>query len=357
MSWNEDDEDRKTAKKANYKGFDISEDPTGKGAENLNVLGRIDQYELLKELGTGGFGSVYLARDTVSRTFVAVKGLPALVKNNAEEMERIQENFALVSRLHHPNIAAALVLHPANKVSYSDPTAAEKLNVKSGNTLMVMEYAPGVTLTKWRRQFPERKVPLDKAIEIVRQVAAAMDYAHQRKIIHRDIKPSNVMVETYEDGTFTARVLDFGLAAEVRSSMNRVSKEVSSKSGTRQYMAPEQWAGKKQGAATDQYSLAVLFYELVTGDIPFASAFECDDPIVMMTAVTTQDVEIPDGLPKNVRVALECGLSKERDRRFNACADFVAALEGKKVPKNPKGKRWSAPVIVGFVAAVIVGVG
>ena len=333
--------------------WDIDSGETGGGAEErFLVLGRIDQYEILKELGTGGFGSVYLARDTVSRTFVAVKGLPALVKNNAEEMERIQENFALVSRLHHPNIAAALVLHPANKVSYSDPTAAEKLNVKSGNTLMVMEYASGVTLTKWRRQFPERKVPLDKAIEIVRQVAAAMDYAHQRKIIHRDIKPSNVMVETHEDGTFTVRVLDFGLAAEVRSSMNRVSKEVSGTSGTRQYMAPEQWAGKKQGAATDQYSLAVLFHELVTGSIPFASAFECDDPIVMMTAVTTQEAEIPADLPKRIRVALRRGLNKNRELRFKTCADFVAALEGKKIPG--KGRKRTGLLALGTIAALLI---
>ena len=336
MSWNDDERwnddelnNRITTNGFVVEPFDIDNgptDPTAGIGEDISLLGRIDQYEILKELGTGGFGSVYLARDTVSRTFVAVKGLPALVKNNAEEMERIRDNFALVSRLHHPNIAAALVLHPANSVSYFDSAVAEKLNVKSGNTLMVMEYAPGVTLTKWRRQFPGCKVPIDKAIEITRQIADAMDYAHQRKIIHRDIKPSNVMVETYEDGTFTARVLDFGLAAEVRSSMNRVSQEKENMAGTREYMSPEQWKGRDLGFATDQYALAVLFYELIVGKVPFLSAFECGDPIVAMVAATTQPPEFPEELPGAVCAALAKALAKKQKDRFATCGDFVRAI-------------------------------
>ena len=109
-----------------------------------STLGRIDQYALLRELGGGGFGVVYLARDTVAGIEVAVKGLPPLVKNNADELERIRENFALVSKLHHPNIAAALVLHPAVHVSYSDDQVRQALRVQSGDYLMVMAYAPGV---------------------------------------------------------------------------------------------------------------------------------------------------------------------------------------------------------------------
>ena len=111
-------------------------------------LGRIDQYALVRELGGGGFGTVYLARNTVAGVDVAVKGLPPLVKNNAEELERIRENFALVSKLYHPNIAAALHLHPAKDVSYADERARQTLRVMSGDTLMVMAFAPGVTLSR-----------------------------------------------------------------------------------------------------------------------------------------------------------------------------------------------------------------
>jgi len=321
-----------------------------------DILGRIDQYEILEELGTGGFGSVYRARDKVSRTFVAVKGLPSQVKDSEDEMANIRDNFALVSKLFHPNIAAALVLHQAAEVDYADDELARKLNVRPGQTLMVMQYAPGVTLTKWRRQFPGGKVPLEKAIEVTRQIAAALDFAHKNKIIHRDVKSSNVMVETQPNGSFTARVLDFGLAAEVRSSMNRTSQGgVTDKSGTRQYMAPEQWKGKRQAAATDQYALAALFYELITGAIPFASAFECGDAVVMLTAVTTQEPDIPADLPKPVRLALAKSLAKTPEERFATCADFVAALEGKRIGGETSFPLKKAAIIAGIAATVLAG--
>ena len=286
-----------------------------------SALGRIDQYELVRELGGGGFGTVYLAKDTVAGIEVAVKGLPPVIKSNAEEIERIRENFALVSRLHHPYIAAALHLQLARDVRYNDEAAREKLRVMPGDTLMVMEYAPGVTLSKWRRQFPGRKVPLEQAVQLVWQIAQALDYAHEQHILHRDVKPSNIMVETKPDGEVVARLLDFGLAAEIRSSVSRVSQEVRDTSGTRPYMAPEQWAGRKQGPATDQYALAALLCELLTGEVPFASVFETGDPVVMMTAVCNRDVELPAGCPR--QAALRRALAKDPARRFASCMEFV----------------------------------
>lgn len=308
--------------------------PSGKTRKDdldETVLARIDQYELVSELGGGGFGTVYLAKDTTSGVHVAVKGLPPFVKNNREELENIRENFALVSRLTHTNIAKALVLHPAKDVSYASEDTQQKLRVFADDFLMVMEYAPGVTLSKWRKQFPERRAPVPNAIAIVRQIASALDYAHGQHIIHRDIKPANVMIETQADGKLIARVLDFGLAAEIRSSMGHVSREIHDTSGTRPYMAPEQWLGGRQGAATDQYSLAVLFHELVTGDVPFASVFDTGDPMVMLNAIGHNPVELPDDLPACVRAALEKALSKKPSDRFESCTDFVDALDGKKM--------------------------
>lgn len=304
--------------------YDTINDATTLRGDLGSLLGRIDQYELLRELGGGGFGSVYLARDTVAGIEVAVKGLPPIIRNNAEELERIRENFALVSRLHHPYIAAALHLHRAQDVRYSDESTREKLRVLAGDTLMVMEYAPGVTLSKWRKQFPGGKVPLEPAIQLVWQIAQALDYAHEQHIIHRDIKPSNIIVETKPDGEVVARLLDFGLAAEIRSSMGRVSREIHDTSGTRPYMAPEQWAGRKQGPATDQYALAVLLCELLTGEVPFASAFETGDPMVMMMAVCNRDVELPAGCPR--QMALCQALQKEPSQRFGSCMDFIETV-------------------------------
>ena len=122
---------------------DLSILPSRRGE---GFLAKIDQYELIRELGGGGFGTVYLAKDTVSKVDYAVKGLPPEVKNNREELENIRENFALVSRLSHTNIARAYVLHRAKEVQYNDASVREKLRVMPGETLMVMEYAPGVTL-------------------------------------------------------------------------------------------------------------------------------------------------------------------------------------------------------------------
>ncbi|MBP5544495.1 MAG: protein kinase, partial [Kiritimatiellae bacterium] len=159
-------------------------------------LGQIDQYQLVRKLGGGGFGVVYLARDTVSGVDVALKTLHPLLKSNPEEMEALRAKFALVSRLSHPNIASPLVLHPCRDIDITDDAARREMRLSPGDSVMVMRYAPGVTLSKWRRQFPDGVVPLDQALEVVRQVASALDYAHGEKIVHRDIKPANVMVET-----------------------------------------------------------------------------------------------------------------------------------------------------------------
>ncbi|MBO4286794.1 MAG: protein kinase, partial [Kiritimatiellae bacterium] len=190
---------------------------------------------------------------------------------------------------------------------------------------------------KWRKLFPGNKVPLEQALEIARQIASALDYAHGQRIIHRDVKPSNVVVETKKGGGLAARVLDFGLAAEIRSSMGRVSREVRDTSGTRPYMAPEQWLGEKQGLASDQYALAVLVHELLTGEVPFASAFGTGDFELMKSAVTTIPFAAPEELPQPVRSALERALAKKSAERFASCGTFVAALEGEGTAAMPPG--------------------
>ena len=298
-------------------------------AQNRPALASIDHYELVRELGGGGFATVYLARDTISGVEYAVKGLPPFLKNSSEELENIKTNFALVSRLSHTNIARAYVLHQAREVRYGLEEVRQKLRVAPGDMLMVMEYAPGVTLSQWRKQFPDRKVPIAQALDISRQIASALDYAHEQKILHRDVKPANVMIETRPDGKLVVRILDFGLAAEIRTSMGRVSREIHDTSGTRPYMAPEQWLGGKQGPETDQYALAALFHELIVGEVPFASVFETGDPVVMMNVVGREPFVAPADLPKTMRIALEKALAKKPEERFASCTEFLDAIEGK----------------------------
>ena len=287
------------------------------------ILARLDQYEILEKLGEGGFGAVYLARDVDAGVQRAVKGLPQPYGKSEETLARIRENFALVSRLHHPHIAAALVLQRVKNATYYDDSVRTALRVGPGDLLMVMEYAPGTTLGLWRRQFPDGKVPSDVAVRLVGQVAQALDYAHSRKIVHCDIKPSNIMVETNPDGTVTARLLDFGLAAEVDVPE---AAERQDAAGTWSYMAPEQWARSGVGGWTDQYALAVLLFDLLTGTVPFADAFKTRDPMVMKLAVRNNPVVFPRGCP--CRRTLARALAKDAAGRFETCEAFIEAAAG-----------------------------
>ena len=314
-------------------------------------LGVVDRYVLKEKLGAGGFGSVYLAEDTEAKILVALKILPSIMSDIPEEMEKVRDNFALVSQLSHSNIAGLKHLHKIRKINFK---ASEALGVSTGGYLVVMEYVAGSTLSSWKKA-QGGKISFDQAVDICSKVAEALDYAHGHKIIHRDIKPSNIMVTFDETGTIKdIKVLDFGLAAEIRSSMSRVSKEQGDTSGTRPYMAPEQWSGGKQGTATDQYSLAVMFYELVSGEVPFHSAFETGDSVIMLNVAENKFPESLEELDKKKNIALLKGLAKEPTGRFASCGDFITALSGKKISyKGTKTQRKSGKSL-GIVAAVCI---
>ena len=241
--------------------------------------------------------------------------------------------FRLVHGLTDRHIAKALVLHPCQRVDIWNEAARAEMRLSPGDSVMVMDYAPGVTLSQWRKQFPGRIVPLDQALDIARQIASALDYAHGERIVHRDIKPGNIMVETLTTNggeppnpRLRVRILDFGLAAEIRSSMSRVSSETGDTSGTRPYMAPEQWLGRKQDGRTDQYALACVLYELLSGAPPFAGVFETGDPAIMERAVVGRMPDEIENVPPSVNAALLRALSKSPKDRFPSCGAFVEAV-------------------------------
>ncbi len=302
---------------------------TVQGNRNPDCLGTIDQFALLKKLGSGGYGVVYLAEDSFTHVKYALKTILPELKSNVEEMDNLKEKFALVQKLSHPHIAAAHVIHRAKEIELHTDAIRRDLHVSPGDPVMVMRYAPGETLSKWRKRFPRGRVPLEKAVEICRQVADALDYAHRQGVVHRDIKPGNISVDDRNEVGIDVQILDFGLAEQIRTSISRTSRMSIDTSGTRPYMAPEQWSGRDQDGRTDQYALAAVLYELVSGDVPFGYAFSSGDIQLMEQKVLHEPVLSLPMLSDDQNRIIRKALSKSSADRFGSCGEFIDAFSGK----------------------------
>jgi len=315
-------------------GWGILEEWDGKRWQaGETILGR---YVVEKELGQGGMGVVYACQDKVGGVRVAVKALPPELSHNSVEMEEVRANFELVYGLSHPNIAGVRTLEKDSRGEY----------------FLVMEVAEGESLRRWMRREGAAnggRIPLLKTLGVLRQVASALDYAHGEKVVHRDVKPGNVMI----DKRGKVKVLDFGLAAQIRTSLSRASQAYRGTSGTGPYMAPEQWRGQPQDGSADQYALGVMAYEMLAGRLPF----ENSELAVLREVVLKEDLpEIP-GIPKVTMDALRRAMAKQEELRWGTCSAFVEALGG----GRPRGGRrarkrrkwpWKAVLTAVLLAAV-----
>ena len=320
----------------------IGDDQTMPGKRDRKPDGRfepgdliMERYKVLAELGQGGMGVVYKCFDETAGIEIALKALPPELSHNTLEMEDIKENFQLVHNLHHPNIASSNNLEKDNA---------------NGNYYLIMECVEGEDLRRWiKSRRRENALNLQAVLPIIRQVADALDYAHEQRIIHRDIKPGNIMI----DSAGHVKVLDFGLAAQIHTSMTRVSMAYHGTSGTGPYMAPEQWRGRAQGAPADQYALAVMTYEMLAGHLPFEST----DAAVLREAVLNDTPEELSDMPACVRTAITKGMSKDPAERFASCADFVAALEGKKVFGIKRNDKRFRVALAAVIVLIVLGIG
>ena len=189
-----------------------------------------------------------------------------------------------------------------------------------------MKYLEGETLDAYvlRKTAQSETLPLNQVVALLSRAAVALDYAHQNGVIHRDIKPSNIFL-VKSGGKLHVQIIDFGLADEIRTSMTRVSQARVEVSGTRPYRSPEQWRGRTQSAATDQYALAVVAYELLAGHVPFKNS----DVALLRLAVMN---DLPEPIPTisdSANAVLRKALSKDAADRFATCRDFIAALNEK----------------------------
>jgi serine/threonine protein kinase/Tol biopolymer transport system component len=257
----------------------------------------INQYKIIEHLGSGGMGEVYLAVDSKLDRKVALKFLPAQVSADADAKARFLQEARAASALNHPNICT---IHD--------------IQDHDGRLFIVMEYIDGQTLR-------ERQAPfsLKQVIEIGIQVADGLAAAHEKGIIHRDIKTENIMMR--KDGI--VQIMDFGLA-KLRGA-SRLTKEGST-IGTMGYMSPEQVQGLDADHRTDLFSLGVVLYELLTGQLPFKGVHE--------TAIMYEIVHVdpqplsaikPDFDPELDRIILEC-LQKDPDERCQSAKEVSRDL-------------------------------
>lgn len=267
--------------------------------------------DLVKPLGRGGMGEVWLANEQdKSQKFVrqvVVKIVPRDVQNASEEMERVQDSFHTVQALQHAHICPLYRLDKDDEYGY----------------FIVMKYVTGPNLSTYVRDYKKstgKQPGLKDFLPVFKEIAEALDYAHGKGIIHRDIKPQNILISP-EDG---AQLIDFGLAATIRTSVLNVSNVTSPVSGTMFYMSPEQLRGRYQDARTDQYAFAATAYELLAGHPPF----ESDDRNILRTCILEESVEPLPNVPAHLNQALARALSKDREQRFPCCREFVQALTG-----------------------------
>jgi Tol biopolymer transport system component len=304
----------------------------------LSAGSRLGSYEVKFTLGVGGMGEVYCARDIKLDRDVALKVLPWSLADDPERLARFEREAKLLASLSHPHIAQ--LYH----IEESPPTGAGQPPVRA----LVMELVGGPTLSERIRQGP---LPLDEAITIARQVAEALEMAHERGIVHRDLKPANVKLT----GEGVVKVLDFGLAKALNPLIDLLdsaaihtpsfAKPVTESGmvlGTAAYMAPEQARGMAVDQRADIWALGVVLYEMLAGRRPFQGETTSDT----LAAVLRQDVEysqLPRETPDEVRRLIRRCLQRDPKNRLRDAADarlILADVEHELRTGGRSASRW-----------------
>jgi serine/threonine protein kinase len=269
----------------------------------LSVGDKLGPYKILAPIGAGGMGEVYQARDSKLGRDVAIKVLPTAFAHDSERLSRFQREAKLLASLNHPNIATIHGLEDSNGTSY-----------------LVMELVPGETLAdRIKRDGP---VPVEESLAIARQIAEALEAAHERSIIHRDLKPANVKVTP--EGK--VKVLDFGLAkafagdsaSEDIGNSPTLSQAATMQGvilGTAAYMSPEQARGKTVDKRTDIWAFGTVLYELLTGK----QAFSGEDVTEILATVVKSEPDwsrLPELTPSTIKTLLRHCLRKDKRQRM-----------------------------------------
>jgi serine/threonine-protein kinase len=309
----------------------------------LNAGDRLGAYVITGPLGAGGMGEVYRARDTRLGRDVAIKVLPQTFTADRERLARFDREARILASLNHPNIATI------HGVEESDGVRAIVMELVEGNTLA--------------DRLVRRAVPLSDALPIARQIAEALDAAHEHGIVHRDLKPANIIIT--RDGL--AKVLDFGLARVVAAvdeskrdspspTITRDGTHEAVVIGTAAYMSPEQARGLPVDKRTDIWAFGCVLYEMLTGRPAFARDTISDTVAAILDQEPDWSV-LPDGVPAGVHHVLNRCLEKTAKLRLRDIGDALVDLFEPSVQRADAPVRQGVRLAVGLagVAAVLAG--
>jgi len=270
----------------------------------MAVIGEViaGRYELLESVGAGGMSDVYKARDRILERSVALKVLRSRFGDVPELVERFHREARAVARLSHPNIVAVI-----------------DRGVADGYEFIAFEFVEGENLkTTIDRGGP---LPLRRAIEVALAVAAGLAFAHEQGFVHRDVKPQNILVTRRGE----VKVTDFGIARALASEDGMT--QTGTVLGTSAYLAPEQASGRRVTPAADVYSLAVVLYELLTGEVPFAGDNFVSIAMKHLNEPPPSLLERRRDTPRRLAAAVEHALAKDAADRFDSMAGFAAELQ------------------------------
>jgi tetratricopeptide (TPR) repeat protein len=305
------------------KDTDTSVDLARRLAPGTLVAGR---YRVVATAGIGGMGVVYKARDEELDVDVALKVLRPDLGADPDWIARFRRELVLARQVTHRNVVR---IHDIGE--------------SQGLRFLTMRYVEGRSLLEILRA--EGALPVERAVRIVRQVAEALQQAHDAGVVHRDLKPANVLVEADD----TAYVTDFGVARSLdREGLTRTGAVV----GTPEYLSPEQVAGEAVDGRSDIYSLGILFYEILTGQLPFQGESKAEILAQRLGGRARDIRETGVAVPSYVRAAIARCLERTPSRRYQSARDFVADLDRRSVRRPPVRRRiWLAACLAVLVVA------